>query len=76
MKLKIEIIERINGRNDVKRALIKELGTSRGSLWRFLKENTSNGPLTSYKVVQIISEGLSVNPEDVLTEDVLQKEAV
>lgn len=76
MKLKPEIIERINGRSDVKKDLIKELKINRTSLWRFLKDNISNGPLTTYKVLLIISKALSITPEEALIDEPVQEEAL
>jgi transcriptional regulator with XRE-family HTH domain len=69
MKLKSEIIERINGRSDVKKDLLKELKITRSSLWRFLKDNISNGPLTTYKALLIISNALAITPEEALIDD-------
>ncbi|KAF0195262.1 MAG: hypothetical protein FD166_2978 [Bacteroidetes bacterium] len=68
MRLKTEIIERINGRADIKRSLLELFDISRGSMWRFLKENEDNGPLTTYKALLIISEGLGISPEEALIE--------
>jgi ABC-type phosphate transport system ATPase subunit len=76
MKLKPEIIERINGRSDVKRDLLKEMKISRGSLWRFLKDNISNGPLTTYKALLIISNALAITPEEALIDEPVQEEVL
>ena len=76
MKLKPEIIERINGRSDVKRDLIKELKINRTTLWRFLKDNISNGPLTTYKALLIISKALAITPEDALIDEPVQEEVL
>ena len=62
------IIERINGRRDIKPELIKALGLTRSSIWRLLAENKPNGPLTTVSAVEIISRILDIDPAEVLTE--------
>lgn len=66
MQLKSEIIERINGRIDLKRRLVDELSVHRQTLWRWLDENIEDGPLTKIKPLGIISESLNVPVEDLL----------
>lgn len=69
MKLKTEIIERVNGRDDIKRSLLLAFNVSRGSIWRFLKENQNDGPLTTVKASKIICAGLNVSQEELFTEE-------
>lgn len=73
MKIKTEIIERINGRADIKRALIGAFNVSRASVWRFLKENETNGPLTTAAALKIISDGLNVSTDDILVAELVTK---
>lgn len=69
MKIKQEIIERLNGRLDLKRELCKALDADRIKLWRWIRENDENGPLTTVKAVQTISSGLSLPAEEILIEE-------
>lgn len=62
------IIERINGRRDIKPELAKALGLTRSSIWRLLVENKPNGPLTTVSAVEIISRILDIDPSEVLSE--------
>jgi hypothetical protein len=68
MKIKQEVIERINGRQDIKRALALALNIDRSSLWRWTQENRENGPLTTLMAVKIISERLGITTEEAVTE--------
>ena len=72
MRLKNEIIERMNG-YDQKRKLAlakdlrEELAISQPTEWRYRNENRENGPLTTLAALKIISQHL--NEEiDYLTE--------
>jgi transcriptional regulator with XRE-family HTH domain len=74
MNLQKQVIERIKGRSDIKRSLISALGVSRYSIWKYLKDNEDDGPLTTYKALQIISKGLEITPEEAMCEEAKEKE--
>lgn len=69
MKIKQEIIERINGRADLKRALLEALDISQPTLWRALQNNEENGILTTFKSLKVISDHLGIAPEECLIEN-------
>lgn len=68
MRIRTDIIERINGRRDIKNEIIKAFNTTRMTLWRWLNENEPDGPLTTVKSLAIISESLKINQEEILTD--------
>lgn len=68
MILKLEVIERIKGREDIKPDLALALNLVRGSINRLLNENEPNGKLTTVAAINIICEKLSLEVSDVLTE--------
>lgn len=68
MKLKVEIIERIKGRSDIKRNLVNASKLNRYSVWRWLNDNEEDGPLTKIKFLEIISEGLNLTIPELLND--------
>jgi len=68
-----EVIERINGRRDIKPLLAVILKLHRTSIFRLLRENTPNGHLTKMSSVDVISRLLGISPSEVLTEIEIQE---
>ncbi|MCL2651145.1 MAG: hypothetical protein FWD60_09015 [Candidatus Azobacteroides sp.] len=63
MRLKNEIIERMNGydlkkKGQISEEVMKELGISKSTEWRYRNENRDNGPLTTLASLRIISRYL------------------
>lgn len=69
MKLKIEIIERLRGRRDIKNKIVREMGIVKSTLWRWMCLNEEDGPLTSFKVASIIAEGLHLSLSDLYVDE-------
>lgn len=70
MKLKNEIINKMRERRDLQKLILKIMGITRDSYYRWLRENTANGPLTTLACAKIIAENLNVEPEDLYTNEV------
>lgn len=68
MKIKKEIIERLDGRKDVREKLIDGLKTTQPTLWRWMNQNITNGPLTTVASVRIIAKELEVSEGEILIE--------
>lgn len=70
MRLKKEVIERLRCRDNrfIRLRLAEELGVAPSSVPRWIYVNENNGRLTTVKALQIISEGLNIAINDILTE--------
>lgn len=69
MKLKVEIIERLRGRRDIKQKITRDMGIVKSTLWRWMILNEEDGPLTAIKCASIIAEGLNVDLRDLYVEE-------
>ena len=69
MKLTHIIVERINGRSDIKKALINEFRIDRSTLLRWIRDNEPNGPLTRLRALEIIASMLNEPIESVLEKE-------
>ncbi|MFA6973974.1 MAG: hypothetical protein WC238_04545 [Parcubacteria group bacterium] len=66
MKLKKEIIERINGRKDVGHQIAVSMGVTKTTVNNWLRDNKDNNPLTSFTVLQILQAELNLTPDQML----------
>lgn len=67
-KLRTEVIERLNGRPDVKKKMYQARGVDQSTLYLWLKKNQEDGPLTSISMADIIASELLLKPEDIYIE--------
>jgi hypothetical protein len=65
MKIKVEIIERIRGRRDIKHKLMSALNSDRFKLNRWINRNDHEGKLVTLTALKIISEGLNVKQSEI-----------
>lgn len=65
MKIRPEVIERINGRKDIKRQLAIALDADRFKMHRWIKSNSKNGKLTTVTALRIIGKGLNLKISEI-----------
>lgn len=65
MKIRTDIIERINGRPDLKRELTTALAVHRMSVNRYLRLNKHENKLTTAIALQIIAKSLNVDQNEI-----------
>ena len=70
MRLKKEVVERLRCRDNrhIRLRLAESLGVAPSSVPRWIYANEDNGRLTTVKALQIISEGLNVSMDEILTD--------
>jgi hypothetical protein len=67
MKIKQEIIEKLRQNADVRREIVYQMKWSEPTYYRILRENEMNGDLTKIVPVRLISSGLGVSENEILT---------
>lgn len=65
MIVKKEIIERIQGRKDIKLNLRQAFNVNRMTVYYWLKANKPHSPLTTITAANIISNALNINTEKI-----------
>lgn len=66
MILKKEIIERLKGNSEVRKAIGILLVKSSQTINKYIRLNNSNSPLVSYPVLTLISSSLNVPVDDLI----------
>lgn len=66
MKLTQKAIEAINSSSECKRELWYQLEISNSTLWRWVTANDKNGPLTTVKAIEIISQNTRLSQKEIL----------
>lgn len=74
MKLKVEVIERLRGRRDIKDKIVQDMDIVKSTLWRWMTLNEEDGPLTGFKCASIIADGLNLEVKDLYIEEPVSEE--
>lgn len=66
MRLSQKGIEVINENSKIKKELCYKMDIVHTTLWRWMKENQDNGPMTSIKFIETLSNLTDINQEDLI----------
>ena len=69
MKVKNDIIKKIRESASLKRELLYKMGWSETTLYRYLRENSTDGDLTKASALKIISTELEISESEILTDE-------
>jgi len=66
--LRTEVIERLNGRTDVKKEIVNEIKIDWSTLFIWLRKNEEDGPLTKLTIAEIISSKFNLSYDQIYQE--------
>lgn len=66
MKIKTEIMKKVQESTKIKRELAWKLDVSDSSISRYIRDNSENGELTKIAAIKIIASKLNVSEESIL----------
>ncbi len=66
MKIKAEIMKKVQESTEIRRELARQLDVSEASISRYIRENEENGEFTKVVVIRVISSKLNVPEKSIL----------
>lgn len=66
MKIKAEIMRKVQESTEIRRELARQLDVSEASISRYIRENEENGEFTKVVAIQVISSKLNVPEKSIL----------
>lgn len=66
MKVKAEIMKKVQTSTEIRRELARKLDVSEASISRYIRENEENGEFTKLVAIRVISEKLNIPESEIL----------
>ncbi len=66
MKVKAEIMKKVQTSTEIRRELARKLDVSEASISRYIRENEENGEFTKLVAIRVISDKLNIPESEIL----------